>query len=56
MNGRYRFDVKEDGTWDNRKIFAFVDSGVPDGTHSQASNFLFSFEENSVFSPYLSPY
>lgn len=29
----YRFDVKEDGTWDNRKTFAFVDSGVPDGVH-----------------------
>lgn len=27
----YRFDVKDDGTWDNRKTFAFVDSGVPDG-------------------------
>lgn len=28
---RYRFNVQEDGTWDNRKTFAFVDSGVPDG-------------------------
>ncbi|KAH9884696.1 D-lactonohydrolase [Xylariomycetidae sp. FL2044] len=29
----YRYDVKEDGTFDNRKLFAFVDSGVPDGVH-----------------------
>ncbi|KAK7953725.1 lactonohydrolase [Apiospora saccharicola] len=29
----YRFDVKEDGTWDNRKTFAYVSSGVPDGVH-----------------------
>ncbi|KAF3766187.1 calcium-dependent phosphotriesterase [Cryphonectria parasitica EP155] len=29
----YRFDIQSDGTWDNRKIFAFVDSGVPDGVH-----------------------
>lgn len=27
----YRFDVKEDGTFENRKTFAFVASGVPDG-------------------------
>lgn len=30
-NRSYRFDVLDDGTWDNRKTFAFVDSGVPDG-------------------------
>ncbi|KAI0129442.1 D-lactonohydrolase [Xylariales sp. AK1849] len=29
----YRFDVKEDGTFDNRKTFAFVAAGVPDGVH-----------------------
>ncbi|KAI5868404.1 calcium-dependent phosphotriesterase [Durotheca rogersii] len=29
----YRFDVKEDGTWDNRKLFAYTDSGVTDGVH-----------------------
>lgn len=28
---RYRFEVNKDGTWDNRKTFAFIDSGVPDG-------------------------
>ncbi|KUM55827.1 hypothetical protein ACN42_g11409 [Penicillium freii] len=29
----YRFDVKEDGTLDNRKTFAFAHSGAPDGIH-----------------------
>ncbi|KAI5459010.1 evolved D-lactonohydrolase [Mariannaea sp. PMI_226] len=29
----YRFDVKKDGTWENRKTFAYVSSGVPDGVH-----------------------
>ncbi|CAI7609165.1 unnamed protein product [Penicillium glandicola] len=29
----YRFDVKEDGTLDNRKTFAFVHIGAPDGIH-----------------------
>ncbi|KAJ6041050.1 hypothetical protein N7499_001228 [Penicillium canescens] len=29
----YRFDVKEDGTFENRKTFAFVNSGAPDGVH-----------------------
>lgn len=27
----YRYDVKEDGTFENRKLFAFVNSGAPDG-------------------------
>ncbi|KAJ5742684.1 uncharacterized protein N7511_011085 [Penicillium nucicola] len=29
----YRFDVTEDGTFENRKTFAFVNSGAPDGIH-----------------------
>ncbi|WVW78301.1 hypothetical protein I302_100255 [Kwoniella bestiolae CBS 10118] len=29
----YRFDVNDDGTWDNRMTFAYIDSGVPDGVH-----------------------
>ncbi|KAG6359995.1 hypothetical protein INS49_011051 [Diaporthe citri] len=33
----YRFDVLEDGTWDNRKTFAFVDSGAPDGVHTDTN-------------------
>ncbi|KAI7927540.1 levo-lactonase [Pyricularia oryzae] len=32
----YRFDVKEDGTWENRKTFAYINSGVPDGVHCDA--------------------
>lgn len=27
----YRFNVQDDGTWENRKLFAYVDNGVPDG-------------------------
>ncbi|KAJ0124850.1 evolved d-pantonohydrolase [Diaporthe amygdali] len=33
----YRFDVLEDGTWDNRRTFAFVDSGAPDGVHTDTN-------------------
>lgn len=33
----YRFEVLEDGTWDNRKTFAFVDSGAPDGVHTDSN-------------------
>lgn len=29
----YRYNVHEDGTVDNRKTFAFVTPGVPDGIH-----------------------
>ena len=29
----YRFDVADDGTFDNRKTFAYVSSGIPDGIH-----------------------
>ncbi|KAJ4298388.1 hypothetical protein N0V88_003418 [Collariella sp. IMI 366227] len=29
----YRYDVQEDGTLDNRKTFAFVTPGIPDGIH-----------------------
>lgn len=31
MNYSYRFDVKKDGTWENRKTFAYVAAGIPDG-------------------------
>jgi hypothetical protein len=27
----YRFDVMEDGTFENRKTFAYVSPGIPDG-------------------------
>ncbi|KAL2198868.1 hypothetical protein P885DRAFT_32610 [Corynascus similis CBS 632.67] len=29
----YRYDVKEDGTLENRKTFAYVTPGLPDGIH-----------------------
>ncbi|CAG8098470.1 unnamed protein product [Penicillium olsonii] len=29
----YRYDVKEDGTFENRKLFAFVNARSPDGIH-----------------------
>lgn len=29
----YSYDVQDDGTWDNRKTFSYVDSGVPDGKY-----------------------
>ncbi|KAF5591463.1 gluconolactonase [Fusarium pseudocircinatum] len=29
----YQFDVQEDGTWDNRKTFAFTAARLPDGIH-----------------------
>ena len=31
MVSSYRFDVMEDGTFENRKTFAFVDTNIPDG-------------------------
>ncbi|TDZ13334.1 Gluconolactonase [Colletotrichum orbiculare MAFF 240422] len=32
----YRFDVQPDGTWENRKTFAYVNSYAPDGIHTDA--------------------
>lgn len=29
----YRFDVQPDGSFDNRRAFAYVSPGVPDGLH-----------------------
>ncbi|KAG5657790.1 hypothetical protein KAF25_007823 [Fusarium avenaceum] len=29
----YRFDVQKDGTWENRKTFAYVAARLPDGIH-----------------------
>ncbi|KAK3392815.1 hypothetical protein B0H63DRAFT_385685 [Podospora didyma] len=29
----YRYDVKADGTFENRKTFAFIDTNIPDGVH-----------------------
>ena len=33
----YSYDVLDDGTWDNRKTFAYTDSGIPDGVHCDAN-------------------
>ncbi|KAF2850612.1 calcium-dependent phosphotriesterase [Plenodomus tracheiphilus IPT5] len=32
----YSFDVKEDGTWENRKTFAYTAAFVPDGVHTDS--------------------
>lgn len=29
--GSYRFNVAEDGTFENRKTFSYVSPGIPDG-------------------------
>lgn len=29
----YQYDVNEDGTWSNRKTFAYASTGIPDGVH-----------------------
>ncbi|KAH7368236.1 hypothetical protein B0T11DRAFT_305007 [Plectosphaerella cucumerina] len=29
----YRYDVQEDGTWENRKTFAYINARAPDGIH-----------------------
>ncbi|GFZ51786.1 hypothetical protein JCM24511_09554 [Saitozyma sp. JCM 24511] len=38
----YSYDVQDDGTWDNRKIFAFVSVGVPDGIHCDSAGNVYS--------------
>lgn len=38
----YRFDVNDDGTWSNRRTFAFVDSGVPDGVHCDSKGYVYA--------------
>ncbi|KAH8591934.1 hypothetical protein B0O99DRAFT_654088 [Bisporella sp. PMI_857] len=38
----YRWDVKEDGTWENRKLFAFVNSRLPDGVHCDSNGNVYS--------------
>ncbi|CBX90597.1 hypothetical protein LEMA_P056310.1 [Plenodomus lingam JN3] len=32
----YSFDVNEDGTWENRKTFAYTPAFVPDGVHTDS--------------------
>lgn len=38
----YRFNVQDDGTWENRKLFAYVDNGVPDGVHCDTNGNVYS--------------
>ncbi|KAH6887108.1 lactonohydrolase [Thelonectria olida] len=38
----YRFDVKKDGTWENRKTFAYVPAGVPDGVHCDSKGYVYA--------------
>ncbi|KAI0165625.1 lactonohydrolase [Xylariaceae sp. FL1272] len=38
----YRYDVTEDGTFENRKLFAYVDSGIPDGVHVDTEGRLYA--------------
>ncbi|KAM0543441.1 hypothetical protein ACHAPJ_012305 [Fusarium lateritium] len=42
----YRFDVQEDGTWENRKTFAYVAARLPDGIN--AANFQFAGQGRMV--------
>lgn len=41
MDYRYRFDVKKDGTWENRKTFAYVAAGIPDGKMTSPSVYIY---------------
>ncbi|KAK7753761.1 hypothetical protein SLS62_004386 [Diatrype stigma] len=38
----YRFDVQDDGTWENQKVFAYVDSGAPDGVHVDSNGYVYA--------------
>ncbi|KAL4998211.1 hypothetical protein BDV10DRAFT_201378 [Aspergillus recurvatus] len=44
----YRFDVSEDGTLDNRKTFAFVNAGNPDGIHCDSEGNVYAACEDGV--------
>ncbi|KAM5349839.1 hypothetical protein ACJ41O_006344 [Fusarium nematophilum] len=38
----YSFDVNKDGTWQNRKTFAYVPSFIPDGVHTDSEGRVYS--------------
>ncbi|KAK2614191.1 hypothetical protein N8I77_001040 [Diaporthe amygdali] len=38
----YSFDVNEDGTWENRKTFAYTASFIPDGVHTDSAGRVYS--------------
>lgn len=38
----YRFTVESDGTWSNRKTFAYPSPGIPDGIHCDSNGNVYS--------------
>ncbi|KAK5945167.1 hypothetical protein PMZ80_002371 [Knufia obscura] len=38
----YRYDVNEDGTFSNRKLFAYASPGIPDGVHCDTEGNVYS--------------
>lgn len=38
----YRYDVESDGTFSNRKTFAYIASGAPDGIHCDAAGYVYA--------------
>lgn len=38
----YRYNVQHDGTLDNRKLFAYIHTGVPDGVHTDSEGNVYS--------------
>ncbi|KAF1838390.1 lactonase [Decorospora gaudefroyi] len=45
----YSFDVREDGTWDNRKTFAFLPTFVPDGVHTDSEGRVYTGAGDGVW-------
>ncbi|RDW90057.1 SMP-30/gluconolactonase/LRE family protein [Aspergillus mulundensis] len=44
----YRFDVLEDGTFENRKTFAFISAGNPDGIHCDTNGNVYAACKDGV--------
>ncbi|PVH69348.1 gluconolactonase [Cadophora sp. DSE1049] len=38
----YRYEVQEDGTLENRKLFTYVHTGIPDGVHTDSAGNVYS--------------
>ncbi|WVQ79910.1 hypothetical protein IAT38_002011 [Cryptococcus sp. DSM 104549] len=38
----YRYDVQDDGSWDNKKVFAYSHVGPPDGIHTDSKGNLYA--------------
>jgi gluconolactonase len=45
----YSFDVAEDGTFGNRKTFAYVPSGIPDGVHTDSQGRVYTGAGDGVW-------